>query len=123
MRPQTQRGIVFQAYSSLGTQWWGRGYRRNPVLAAPAITGAAAAHGVTPGQVVLRWALHRGQAVIPKSSSEAHIRSNRELGFELSPGELAAVDAMDGVLPPREEERGGAEARRRGLRRARRLVS
>ena len=57
-----EHGVVFQAYSSLGLQWWGAGYRRNPVLHAPVVEAASVAHRVTPAQVVLRWALHRGQA-------------------------------------------------------------
>ena len=57
-----ENGVVFQAYSSLGLQWWGAGYHRNPVLHAPVVEAASVAHRVTPAQVVLRWALHRGQA-------------------------------------------------------------
>ena len=61
-----ERGVVFQAYSSLGTQWWGMGYTRgNPVLTAPAVTAAAAAHGVAPAQAVLRWALDSDMARSP----------------------------------------------------------
>jgi diketogulonate reductase-like aldo/keto reductase len=59
-----KHGIVFQAYSSLGLQWWGR-YQFNPVLVAPAVAAAAAAHRVAPAQVVLRWALDREQARRP----------------------------------------------------------
>jgi diketogulonate reductase-like aldo/keto reductase len=55
-------GIVFQAYSSLGSQWWGQGYHTNPVLTSPVIAAAAAAHAVSPAQVVLRWALDKDQA-------------------------------------------------------------
>ena len=60
-----EHGVVFQAYSSLGLQWWGAGYHRNPVLHAPVVEAASLAHQVTPAQVVLRWALHKGQASAP----------------------------------------------------------
>ena len=64
-----QHGVVFQAYSSLGLQWWGAGYHRNPVLHAPVVEAASQAHQVTPAQVVLRWALHKGQASAPQLCS------------------------------------------------------
>ena len=95
-------GIVFQAYSSLGTQWWGQGYRRNPVLTAAPVVAAAERHGVTPGQVVLRWALNAGQAVVPRSSHPAHIAANLQLGFTLSEEENAAISALDGHLPAKD---------------------
>lgn len=98
-----QRGVVFQAYSSLGLQWWAQGYHRNPVLHAPVVEAAAAAHRVQPAQVVLRWALHRGQCVIPKTADPEHMRVNRELGFALTQEELAAIDQLDGNLPPKEQ--------------------
>jgi diketogulonate reductase-like aldo/keto reductase len=93
-------GIAFQAYSSLGSQWWGRGYRDNPVLRAAPVLGAAQAHSRGAAQVVLRWALQKGQAVIPKSGNAEHIASNLALfDFSLSEEEVAAIDAMDGVVP------------------------
>ena len=90
-------GVVFQAYSSLGTQWGGGG---NPVLTAPPVVAAAAAHGVSAAAVVLRWALAHGQAVIPRSSSREHIEGNLRVGdLELSADELQAIDALDGGRP------------------------
>ena len=118
-----ENGVVFQAYSSLGLQWWGAGYHRNPVLHAPVVEAASVAHRVTPAQVVLRWALHRGQArpacaalgparradacaapqcIIPKTANPEHMRVNQKLGFALTEAELAAIDALDGNLPPKE---------------------
>ena len=94
-----ERGIVFQAYSSLGLQWWGR-YQRNPVLVAEAVAEAAGAHGRSPAQVVLRWALQRGQCIIPKSANREHMEANLDLWtWSLSEDELAAIDALDGRLP------------------------
>jgi len=99
-------GVAFQAYSSLGLQWWGRGYTHNPVLVAPPVLAAAAAHGRSPAQVVLRWALAKGQAVIPKSASREHMEDNLRLfEFSLTPVELQAIDDLDGLLPPKQELR------------------
>ncbi len=53
----------------------------------------------TPGQVSLRWLLHKGCIVIPRSRSEEHLRENMQLfDWELSPTDVAAIDEI-----PREE--------------------
>ena len=57
---------------------------------------AQEAHGVSAAQVLLRWALEKGVAVIPKASSEQRVAMNAELhGFALSAEELAALDALE----------------------------
>lgn len=54
--------------------------------------------GKSVAQVVLRWALQKGQAVIPRSASPAHIPENRLLfDFALSDAEVQAIDALDGT--------------------------
>jgi 2,5-diketo-D-gluconate reductase A len=79
------RGVAVEGYSPL------RGSRlRDPVL-----TAIAAAHGVTPAQVVLRWHLEHGIAVIPKSATRERIVSNLDLfGFSLTAEETARIDAL-----------------------------
>lgn len=58
----------------------------------PALGKIAEAHGVTPGQVVLRWHTQLGAVPIPKSSDAGRQRENLDLfGFELTPAEMAAV--------------------------------
>ena len=64
-------------------------------LADPALTAIARAHGVSAAQVVLRWHLHHGIVVIPKSGDAERQRTNLDLdGFALAPDELAAIDAL-----------------------------
>jgi 2,5-diketo-D-gluconate reductase A len=66
------------------------------VLGEPVIAAVAAAHGVTPAQVVLRWHLQQGRIVIPKSVTASRIRENLDVfGFELTAVELAAIDGLD----------------------------
>lgn len=93
-----QEGIVFQAYASLGGQDAGKAKWESiggTLLATPAVLAAAAAHGATAAQVLLRWALQHGAAVIPKTSSEERMRENAAcLGFSLSADELAAIDEL-----------------------------
>lgn len=57
----------------------------------------AAAHGVTPAQVILRWHIENGTIIIPKSVHADRQRQNLDLfGFVLEPAEHAAIDALDG---------------------------
>ncbi len=108
--PQTElraycerEGIVVQAYASLGGQDASKGKWASiggPLLeATPVLAAAAERPGATASQVLLRWALHRGAAVIPKTSSAERMRENAgALGFELGDDELAAIDGLaDGV--------------------------
>ena len=52
--------------------------------------------GRTPAQVILRWDLQHGVVPIPKSTRPERIRENAGLfDFELSPSELARLDALN----------------------------
>jgi 2,5-diketo-D-gluconate reductase A len=83
----TEHGIVTQAWSPLG---------RGAVLADPTITAIATAHGVSPAQVVLRWHLDLGVAVIPKSVTPERIRANLDVaGFALTPDDHARIADLD----------------------------
>lgn len=91
--------ILLQAYASLGGQdtaakhWDALGVP--PLLEHPAVAAAAKRASKTPAAVLLRWALQKGFAVIPKSSSKARIDANGDLGFALTGAEMAALDALD----------------------------
>eukprot|EP00967_Tisochrysis_lutea_P145258 scaffold272587_cov30-Tisochrysis_lutea.AAC.3 len=94
-----KEGILLQAYASLGGQdasratWKQLGGR---LLEALPVTQAAMAHGRTPAQVLLRWALQKGAVVVPKANSEARLAENLSLdGFELTCDEVEAIDALD----------------------------
>jgi diketogulonate reductase-like aldo/keto reductase len=80
-------GIVTESWSPLG--------KGSVDLGAEPIAGPAARHGVTAGQVVLRWHLQRGLLPLPKSQSPERQRENLDVfGFELSEAEMAAITAM-----------------------------
>ena len=84
-----ERGIVTESWGPLGQ-------RTGSLLAEQAVADAAAAHGKTPAQVVIRWHLQRGCAVIPKSVHAERIAENlRVFDFELSEQELASLDALE----------------------------
>jgi 2,5-diketo-D-gluconate reductase A len=78
------RGIVVEGYSGL----------RDTDLTHPALADAAAAHGVTPAQVALRWHLEHDIVVIPKSVHPDRIAANLALDFPLTPAEVTRIDAM-----------------------------
>ena len=60
------------------------------------ISEIAEAHGVSLAQVILRWNLQKGMAVIPGSSNPGHIQENIDLyHFELKEGEMARINALD----------------------------
>ena len=86
---------VFNAAHGIATEAWSP-LAQGALLSDPAIKEIAARHGRTPAQVILRWHLQQGRIVIPKSVTPARIRENLEVfGFELSAGELAAVNALE----------------------------
>ena len=59
------------------------------------MAAAAEAHGVDPGQVMLRWHLQLGAVPIPKSADPERQRENLDLfGFELSDDEVAAITGL-----------------------------
>ncbi|MFF4101670.1 aldo/keto reductase [Streptomyces sp. NPDC001903] len=80
-------GIATEAWSPLG--------QGKELLTLPAVVEAAARHGRTPAQVVLRWHLQLGNVVIPKSVTPSRIRENLDVfGFELDAADLASLDAL-----------------------------
>ena len=76
--------------------WGPLGQNKYDLFGIPAIASAAAAHGVTPAQIVLRWHLQNGLIVFPKSNSAERMAQNFDVfGFELDADQLAAIDALD----------------------------
>lgn len=84
----TQAGVLPQAWSPLGGA--------HQVTRSAAVTGIAQARGISPAQVVLRWAVQQGIAVIPKSSDPRRQRANLDIfRFSLSDPEMAALATLD----------------------------
>ena len=53
-------------------------------------------YGVSEAQVLLRWGIQKGYAVLPKSVNAERIRRNIDLfGFEIDDGDMAAIAKMD----------------------------
>ncbi len=86
-----------EAHERLGvrTESWSPLGKRQAPFAEPAVAGAAERHGVTPGQVILRWQVQLGSVPIPKSATPERQRANLDVfGFELSAEEVAAITAL-----------------------------
>lgn len=86
-RVHERLGVRTEAWSPLG--------QRNAPFDADPVADAAAAHGVTPAQVVLRWQLQLGVVPLPKSADPDRQRANLDLfGFALTQAELDAVSGL-----------------------------
>ena len=80
-------GVAIEAYSPLT-----KGLR----LDDSTLRGLAAELGRTPAQVLIRWAIEKGFAVLPRSSKPARIAENAQVfDFTLGPERMATLDALD----------------------------
>lgn len=83
-----RHGARVEAWSPLG-QGGGE-------LSDPAVLAVAERHGKTPAQVLLRWALDRGDIVFPKSLSKDRLAENFAVfDFALDTDEVATLAALD----------------------------
>ena len=92
-------GIDVTAFSPLGAQSYfelDMAAEGESLLGAAPVMVAADAHGKTPAQVLLKWGVQRGTAVIPKTSKPERMRENLAIAdFELSQVEMAAISALN----------------------------
>lgn len=92
-------GVRLTAYSPLGSMDRPARLKKadEPVLLEdPVIRAVAAAHGATPGQVLIAWALARDTAVIPKTSRRERLAENLAAAqLDLTQADLASLDGLD----------------------------
>ncbi len=82
-----EHGIAVEAYSPLG---------HGSDISSEPVEAAAASHGVSNAQVVLRWHVQKGHIVLPKSTHPERMRQNMDItSFELSQAEMDAISALD----------------------------
>ena len=83
----TSKGIVTQAWTPLGN---GRSFE------SEVIAGIARRTGKSPAQVVIRWHLQLGNAVIPRSIKPERQAENMDVfDFELTDDDMAAIATLD----------------------------
>jgi diketogulonate reductase-like aldo/keto reductase len=80
------RGILVEGYSPLAT---GR------LLGNRDIAAIADKYGKSVAQVSIRYLLQKDVLPLPKSTTPARIAENADVDFELSPEDVAALDALD----------------------------
>jgi alcohol dehydrogenase (NADP+) len=92
-------GTLFTAYSPLGSGDRPVGMKKSDepsLLQHPTVVAIAEKNSLTPGQVLLAWALARGTIVIPKSINPGRLRENFQAAdLILAPVDLAAITALE----------------------------
>jgi diketogulonate reductase-like aldo/keto reductase len=97
LHPYLQQAGLRRAHADLRivTEGWSP-LAQGRVAQDPAIKEIADAHGVSNGQVAIRWQLQLGNVVFPKSVTQERIEENFDVfGFELTDAELAAIAGLD----------------------------
>ena len=99
LRTAQQYGIAVTAFSPLGALSYvslDMATANDSVLTAPVVVAAAQRTGATAAQVVLRWGIQRGTAVIPKTSNPQRLVENLHLSeLRLNEDEMAAISALN----------------------------
>jgi 2,5-diketo-D-gluconate reductase A len=90
-----EKVIEYDNAHSIVTQAWSP-LARGKILEEPMLEALAIKHGKSVAQIVLRWHIQRGVAVIPKSNSKERIVENMNVfNFDLSAEEVAAITALN----------------------------
>ena len=97
-------GRLMQAWSPLGGA-------RGSVLANPVVQSIAHAHGRSTAQVVLKWSLQRGVAIVTGTDNPTHMASDLDLWghgpsapFELTDDEMRRLDDLQEIALDRSPE-------------------
>jgi D-xylose reductase len=94
-----ETGVAVTAFSPLGAPSYvplGMAKESDSLLAHPAIVEIARAVNRTPAQVLLRWGIQRGTAVIPKTSRAERLVENLAVfDFALSAEAMAAISSLN----------------------------
>jgi len=84
-----RHGIITESYSPLGGSGAG-------LLGAPVLAQLGEKYDKTPAQLVLRWHIEQGLAVIPKSGNPERMRENLDIfDFSLDAQDLAELAILD----------------------------
>ncbi|CCH41304.1 Aldose reductase [Wickerhamomyces ciferrii] len=85
------KGIAVEAYAPLA-----HGGKIND----PNVVKIAKTHGVTPGQVLIRWSLQKGNIPLPKTKNVDRLSSNLDVyNFELSSEEIETISHPEAYEP------------------------
>jgi D-xylose reductase len=94
-----EQNIVVTAFSPLGAASYvslGMATEKESALEQRPVREAAKRLGKTSAQVLLRWGVQRGTAVIPKTTRPDRLRENLAIfDFELSDDEMHVIAGLD----------------------------
>ncbi len=94
-----EAGVHLTAYSPLGSKDRPEGLKvkDEPILLEePTIVAIAKQYDITPAQVLISWAIHRGTAVIPKSVNPERIKENLAAAdVPLTEEDMGAIASLD----------------------------
>ena len=89
-----QKQVAHMAYAPLGQG------NRNEMYCEPAVLSLSEKYAKTPAQILLRFLIQKGIAVIPRSTKPEHIKENFKLfDFTLSDEEMLRLSALDKKEP------------------------
>lgn len=94
----TQREIksVLAPYGTVTMAWYPLGHGDKALLQEPVFAALGEKYGKTPAQIILRWHIQMGHAVIPGSTNPAHIRDNAALfDFSLTDQDMSDIAQLD----------------------------
>lgn len=99
LRMASEHGIVVTAYSPLGAGSYvelGGSTMEESALREQVVVDIASKYNKTPAQILLRWGVQRGTAVIPKSSKLSRLVENISIfDFELTAEEMALISGLN----------------------------
>ncbi|BDF70364.1 2,5-diketo-D-gluconic acid reductase [Oscillospiraceae bacterium] len=114
--PHFQREEELEVMAGLGVQpeaWAPFAEGLKGMFTDPALVEIAAKHGKSVAQVILRWDIQRGVAVIPKSIHRERMEENLAVwDFTLDAGDLAKIAALDKARPSMLDTNKPSEVRR-----------
>lgn len=85
----------YNATHSLVTQSWSP-LARGQILEEPTLVELASSYGKSVAQLIIRWHIQRGFAVVPKSVTPHRIKSNTEVfDFEISDDHMAKISSLN----------------------------
>jgi D-xylose reductase len=94
-----EEGIVVTAFSPLGALSYftlGMAQPEESVLRTETVRELARHHGRTPAQIVLRWGIQRGTAIVPKTARPDRLEENLAIfDFKLSEDEMKAIGGLN----------------------------
>lgn len=86
-KTDAEHNVVTQAYTPLAL---------GKLMDNPTVTSVAGEYGKTPAQVLLRWNLQLGNAVVFRSANPEHISGNLDVfGFELAAEHMETINGLN----------------------------